>query len=356
MTMKPILRFLLAGFFMLCLGLYFSSCSNDLEVYAPAKDIFVVYGILNPGNAVQTIRVSKAFQVEGDAYEFAKLNDLSAKNMQVRLYYMDRDEEKFILFNPIDTVRQSKQFAKEMTVYQTREKILAGKTYRLEILTGSETRPALTAETKIPAQPFIIRPAPDTINNQDAQVQGNIPSFPLAFFNTESYAIEFSRGNRDAGSPGAAYEMRFFLKYKDDAAGPEKEVIYGPTNFFTNSTGQCLLTGGTGGFICYKVGRSVQNFLNSFFRDQKPTYDAANMSRAARVEITGVDINLYNYIRVNAPAFDDFTTVRPEYSNINGGLGVFGSSTSDSRFVRLPRCTQYLSNLNNVPAPTTDCP
>ncbi|RMF45919.1 MAG: hypothetical protein D6750_11090, partial [Bacteroidetes bacterium] len=64
---------------------------------------------------------------------------------------------------------------------------------------------------------------------------------------------------------------------------------------------------------------------------------------------------LYNYLRVNDPATTDFTTVKPEYTNVEGGLGVFGSAVPSRRYFRIDACSEYLLRLNNAPPPLGPC-
>jgi hypothetical protein len=61
-------------------------------------------------------------------------------------------------------------------------------------------------------------------------------------------------------------------------------------------------------------------------------------------------------MRVNSPAFVDFNTISPEYTNVQGGYGILGASTRVSRYVRLQDCTKYLARLNNTPEPGGECP
>lgn len=347
---------LLQGFLAIFALLLVGSCSNDLDVNAPPKDVYVVYGILNPKNEVQSIRIARAFQTESDALAYAKENDLSVKGLSVRLRYQPRGggPERVIELEETDTVRESSQFASSLTVYQTREPIEQGATYFLEVRRPGEESLIVKSKTTVPGDPYLFRPSPDTINNIDTDVRGNVASYPLALLTSNQYFIQFEKAA--SGVPqGAAYEMRFFLKYSETPGGPEKELVIGPTAFFSNSNIACqgIISDRV---ICYRFGMSVQNNLNSRFRNGKFYYDESLMSKAARLEITAVDEGLYNYIRVNSPAFVDFTTVRPEYTNIEGGLGVFGSANSDSRYVRLNQCSKYLANLNDTPAPETQCP
>src|ERR1700752_1457818 len=52
---------------VLITGLLFTACKNDLDVLAPGEEAVSVYGILNPNEAVESIRINKVYLVDGDA-------------------------------------------------------------------------------------------------------------------------------------------------------------------------------------------------------------------------------------------------------------------------------------------------
>lgn len=69
------------------------SCSNDLEINAPYRDIPVVYGFVNINDSFQYLRIQKVFQnsVEVKASEAAKISDsLELKNIKVQLIVVRR--------------------------------------------------------------------------------------------------------------------------------------------------------------------------------------------------------------------------------------------------------------------------
>jgi len=60
----------------LCLlSLSLSSCKTDVDLLAPYKEVMVIYGVLDPTDSVQYIRINKAFLGEGNAYTFAQVAD-----------------------------------------------------------------------------------------------------------------------------------------------------------------------------------------------------------------------------------------------------------------------------------------
>jgi hypothetical protein len=44
-----------------------TSCKNDLEVLAPGEESVSVYGVINPNQSVQNIRINKVYLTDGDA-------------------------------------------------------------------------------------------------------------------------------------------------------------------------------------------------------------------------------------------------------------------------------------------------
>lgn len=60
---------------ILLLSGLFCGCSTDFDTIAPWKETMVVYGLLNPNDSIQYIRISKAFLGEGNSLVFAQQSD-----------------------------------------------------------------------------------------------------------------------------------------------------------------------------------------------------------------------------------------------------------------------------------------
>jgi len=344
-------------------ALLFGGCSNDIQVNAPKKDIIVVYGVLNPQANEQVIRVSRAFQTESDAVKYASENDLSLKNANVTLTYRNLQGQTItIRLNPRDSIRQAGSFTQKITVYTTRDAIYPGFRYdlRVEVPASDNSTPMVaTAYTYVPERPTMLRPDNERLtgNPDSPDLQGTTRGYPLAFFNDENYSIRFTRG-ATLGSKkvyGRGYEYRVYFKYKEVDSDQPITTMYGPSSLFSESNVAC--PGNVGpDVVCYRIGKDFQNFMRSTLNPAKTfTYDDGNLSKDTYIEVTAVDTFLYNYMRVNSPAFTDFTTVKPEYTNINGGLGVLGAINTNQSYVRLTPCTRYLLRLNNQQKPDVFC-
>ena len=61
--------------FLLVLLAFLNGCSTDFETIAPWKETMVVYGLLNPNDSIQYIRISKAYLGEGNALIMAQQGD-----------------------------------------------------------------------------------------------------------------------------------------------------------------------------------------------------------------------------------------------------------------------------------------
>jgi hypothetical protein len=67
-------RFFILFVLVLVLG-SFTGCETDFDVNASYKDITIVYGILDPAQQYQYIRINKAYLGQGDALQYAQIAD-----------------------------------------------------------------------------------------------------------------------------------------------------------------------------------------------------------------------------------------------------------------------------------------
>jgi hypothetical protein len=332
----------------------FQACSTDFDVYAPEKEVRVVYCVLNQSDSAQYIRVAKAFQFEGDAFAFARDNDLSLHNLNIRISGNGVVYQAF----PIDSVpKVDGIFYPWHTIYKFytdslgpgREKLIAGGTYTLEIgtadaadyvvgVTTLPSIPGITGELKIQAGAGSTRCLPRLSLDRDLDVQWN-------------------RGT------GAGFEMRLFFNYMGN--GVPHEITFGPTQLFSGNKG-CSSGNNS---LCYSFPeRSLINFFKGqmLLEASSPyTYDTqdsciippvplSELPSSLVFEVTSVDSALANYMNANNPAFLDLTGAKPEYTNLSGNIdayGVFGSICIDRKAAILRDCSEWLLRLNNRARP-----
>ncbi|MEO0471192.1 MAG: hypothetical protein AAF206_16305 [Bacteroidota bacterium] len=336
-------------------------CSTDIDLNAPDKDIWVVYGILNAQDSVQYIRVSNVFLPESNVIDFAKENDQSAKGLQITL---EGGNQSFVA-EEVDSVLKDPEdgtFFPYTTLYKIRtegNQQLKGRTrYDLRIIQPGNDTFLLETYTWVPESPQITKPN---------VVSGAGQTKCLRPVNLENdYELEFVVGREEEQGNAGSFEVRVYLDYAEN--GQAKQAMFGPTLLFERSQ-RCIPSTAAG---CYNF-RSKE-ILQSFYNQINPqpvnlyTYEITeqtqcdpepdNLPAAFRFELTAMDEFLTKYRTANDPKFIDFNTVRPEFTNIEGtveALGIFGSINSNFAKARLSQCSAFLLDINNTPRPASVC-
>jgi hypothetical protein len=335
--------------------LWLGSCDEQFDINAPYQDIWVVYGILNLEAPYQYVRVSKAFQVEGNAEEYAQNANLTVPGLRLQLQGADQQYEAV----QIDSLRRDANgdFGPEMTLYrfetQGNQALVAGELYTLRITSDSLPGFFLEASTRVPDAPRIITPRPYGTFSQ--------VFLPTVRFEDSVEVIFRKINNIQVKSEAMAFETRVVFEY--EAQGEQKEAVFGPSLPFNRSRG---CPSGQSRMLCYLWQKGV--VLNSFqtllsdpslnytYRSEPSTAAApAFLSQALRIEVTAMDTVLGTYLKVNDIRQRDFTTVRPEFTNLTGterAVGIFGSIAVDVVPVGLSPCGEYLLGLNGISDPS----
>ncbi len=329
-------------------------CTTDIDINAEPKDIWSVYGVLNPGEEIQQVRIAKGFLPESNAEEVAAEEDLSARDLRVIL----TDGVNAWTAAEVDSVQKDPgTFFPYTTVYEfdTRGNMAleAGTTYWLEVTKADEPDFRLVSHTTIPDDVDFSSPSPTPgPGGQRCLRQVGLD---------EEYRVTFDRGQ------ALGFEMRAYFDYTEN--GLAKQADYGPTNMFTEGV-RCRDNESE---ICYQF-RSGE-ILQAFFQDIDPVagnvyeYEVnesnrcnnviADLPDAFRFEVTAIDTFITTYRLANDPKFVDFNTVRPEYTNIKGSedilVGVFGSIVIGTAPAQLNQCSMYILQLNETPKPDSPC-
>ena len=134
-----------------------SGCDNTVDVNADWQEIMVVYGLLNPTDDVNYIRITKAFlNPEGNAVQIAGISDsLYFDSLEVVI-------QEFKNGNPINVMtlelvdgnligipKDSGLFASDVNyLYRLNDKIKSDSKYKLQVFNKKSGR-IVTAETDI---------------------------------------------------------------------------------------------------------------------------------------------------------------------------------------------------------------
>ena len=323
--MKRIILPLFAAFAFLFV---FNACSTDVDLYNDYKDITVVYGLLDPGKDTNYVKINKAFLGPGNAFDIALIadscnypNKLDAKIIEFRspVNQNNFQEHKTMVLDTI-TIHDKEPgifYAPDQLVYYTKEKIHSNGDYfkykyRLEIDRGDTV---LTSETNIVGGELFM---PE--------------SKPLGF-KAETGTIKWYP------CPNAAvYEVVIKLYFTE--VGPGADSVQRCMNWSLGTHPVSDLTEDHGKFVInYQSSVFYANLASFLGSDTVGGATEKNVERIIYDYCLGISISaggeeLYNFISVNAPSSSLVQNI-PEYTNVNGGYGVFSSRAAVERRVKL---------------------
>ncbi len=335
--LKPILKSVKKHLFLATIAIALISllsCNNDIDINGEYEDIHVVYGILNPSQQRQFIRINRAFLTEGNVYDAAKISDsinfshkidviveeIDKNNMLVKTYYLDT----------IHVDRHSDTFGegKQAVYYFDSENIYQ--------IVGYNTLSKDTIWFN-PEHKFMLR-----INNYQKELYSEaetnlIPSITinkpssftqfLSFISENKYNIEMKSVNR-----GKVYEAKFIIYYREEYTDNPSEHIHKQIEWKLGRLKSNRLTGNEDIFISY--------FPTTFFsilNNSIPVKENVKRYLGKSVIVGGIDNHidiqliltvgtddLNTYIDVNSPSASIIQD-KPIFTNISNGIGIFAS-------------------------------
>jgi hypothetical protein len=340
--MKCIRHCSLASLLLLCGWL--SGCNPEVDVYAPEKEIYAIYGVLEPALDTQYVRIGKVYQSRAAADTYGHNNDLSAPDLAVTVEGADTTFEAFLdLAQPKD----SGTFDPRMSLYAfltpPGHKLQPGAEYTLHVRHPDDDSLHITATTRIPYNPRIVSPGPYIYSAQSQRY-----TFNSVEFNSDA-SFTFEKGAEEG------YEWRVWVRYWDG----EKmaEYRWGPSRILFESSG-CPGNPFYNRY-CYKVpGKSVPYSMRGVVERSPGTpmmmdtvrtaRSLAALSKDTRLELTVVDKHLALYLYGVSPFGFGLNLLidKDNHTNISGGhAGIFGSIQRVHHYIFLGGCTLYIAGL-----------
>jgi len=313
----------------------FTSCDNDLQIIADWKDVPVVYGILNAEDTVHYVKLNKAFLGQGDvmmmAQEFDSLN-YSGEDVGLRLLEMEESnipnsdyvQRKQIELEPTDEFVKPEGVFSSPTqiIYKTAEEINSNYFYTAEVYRKSND--TLIAYTQSPIT--IIKPVnitkPNSFSPLNITPTGYVPK------------VEWK-----SVAGGDLYELSMVFNYLEFPVSggdtvPRSIKLDFPTRLSNDSGG--------GQNMSYSL--EFYQFLNFIAAniEEDPTVrrlvvgmEAAQVVSGFAISHACLDFTLYaagedlsTYLVLNQNT-NSLVLDRPEYSNIENGIGILSSRTYD---------------------------
>lgn len=108
----------------------FNSCKNDLDALAPYKESIAVYGLIDPADSVNYIRVNKVFLGAGSAVDVAQIQDSvyfkpGEATVIVEKYWNGNLRQKYIFTETYEKPLQPGVFNTNQLIYKSKQKFKA---------------------------------------------------------------------------------------------------------------------------------------------------------------------------------------------------------------------------------------
>lgn len=283
------------------------SCSNEIDINADWKETIVIYGLLNPTQREQYVKVAKAFLNENtNALKVAKISDsLYLDTASVKLRRIDNNKI-YILKRVWDISKQPGLFANDINpLYKFEpignDTIAPNVEYEIEVLnpkTGNRAfAKTITCAHTTSTSPFR-------------------PSSTVFSFQPEFIVVDFW-----AAVNSVAYAFQFHVTYdefeKDDTNTKNRKTIswqFEPNYAVTERTN-------------YTLSYPRDNLLSFMVNTMKVSPTTFHRLISVGFTATAVNRDFRDYLAVNEPSIG-IVQKQADYTNITNGVGLFGGRTT----------------------------
>ncbi len=309
-------------------------CETDIDIIAPQKDVTIIYGILEETKERHYIRINKAFIGEESANVLAStqgVNEYSDNELQaVVIEFLNGQEIGRYPLNSeyISSKEDGLFFSDSNKVYYFDADLKISSidnsyVYRIECtinVEGEETK-TVSAETEVIGGGLIpITLVKPRIANASSEDRGEVDFVANGDYRN-SLDITWQR---PAGGVSFTSYYRFYYTEEDIATGDRSR----DSLLFTVGTKKVTLRESeSAGEVNFTI--NPEEFyirMNTEFEDydfENPTFNRY-ASDTLEFFLEVADQTLATYIEVNQPS-TEISQERPEYTNVNNGIGVFAS-------------------------------
>jgi len=295
----------------------FVACDNEVELNAEYEDTTVIYGLLNANKDTQFVKVNRAFLEDGvSAIELAQQSD--------RFFYDSLDVTLFeegngdtIELIPISVPKADGVFANDRNiVYYTVETLNSLSEYQIEVKQADGKRTTATTtilEDVQSVRPEVLRP-PDTTLRSVAFVR-NVGGLQYQDYD---FILRFTPNI-------AEVQLNLYFQYEEDVDGAGnapleprsiKIPVGGVRNTELENKDQEIVLPGE---LFY---RALANAV-----DGNTNKKVVPLDNNIILEIIAVDPIFSQYTSVYGP-LDGLAQVRPEFTNVTNGVGLFASQST----------------------------
>lgn len=293
-------------------------CDTSFDPKGPFLDRLVVYGILTPVNQTHYVRLFTTY----DPPEFDPMGNTSSNQISNAVVSLSYDTTTAALRDTVIPRDDPGRYTDSLRVFIASPlSISRGKMYSLTV--NSPVYGILTATTRVPASPIEVNIDVDSRFSLTTPDKGRAD---ISIFVTPSLTAE-------------GHAVRIFVEYELPVADPGTIVTeeipieitsYQNCSSFEVEYPRVRRRELVGSRELWKF--PLENYRRALVRILKAHEGVVIDFKRVYVEVVQTDEHLYKYYSV-VNGFQDQYSIRvdqPNYTNINGGLGVFGSFVSDT--------------------------
>lgn len=286
------------------------SCDKELKVNADWKDVTVVYGLLDQGDTVHYVKITKAFLGEGNALTFSKIPDSSNYPDKLEVRIDEYSGSTLLRSFPCDTVTihnkeagDSVFYYPDQLMYYAKAKLLQSFTYKLNIK-NRQTNKEITSQTALVHDFSIEKPV-------------------------DFLAVNYVPGNKNevkftSAEGGKRYQvvLRFHYLESLKADTSQKTEKYTEWIIFPS-----IRTMTANGGEVIDVYYPCDGFYTSIGAQIPVNPDVNRAARHVDYIFSVASEDLNTYMEVTEPS-NSIIQERPTFSNIVNGIGLFASRTT----------------------------
>lgn len=319
-----------------------NSCKNDLDVFAPGEEAVSVYGILNPNETVQNIRINKVYLTDGDALTAGQNSETinyGPNELQVTLQRfmtgsatqtlttVGNGTKKEIVLTETVVTTAGGNFSQNQRIWQTTDKLFNTGEYKLlikNINTGKEFSSQVVMVDSVRSnsvKPFIFHPTLYPMHGYYVTT-GSPTTQQVAYIDysvlTATQHIKFK-----SISNAKLYNVVMRFHYIDSLTSGPSVPGYADISF--PDTKSSTLIGGEDIDISF----SANDFYVRLGSEMsKKSLSGIVNRRSFYIEyiVRGAAESLNTFLQVNQPS-NSIAQDKPNYTNIVGGVGVFSSAS-----------------------------
>jgi hypothetical protein len=306
--------------FLITICLILSSCDNEIDLNTDYVETTSVYSLIDAFADTQYVRISRTFIEDGvSAIELAKDPDrLYYDSLKVSLVHMESGNKMNLkkMFIPKDPGFFT---AQENRVYVLDSNLIVNNNYQLEIVREDNSIVKLDEPITTIRQVGLEKPSPLRPN----------PS--IAFADNAGEYLE-GKFEFNIASNIAAFQVNIYLLYDeiDGVNGTviERKEVKVPLGLYKNDD----LISRDDAVLKMAGERFFRTISNSV--EITPIEKQIPPTENIRIEIFAVDPLFLFYQDLNGP-IDGVAQVRPEFSNVNNGVGIVASRSNVSYLISL---------------------